>query len=182
MSTKAETPTAISLFFGRDTALPATINASGLQTVNINMSAHFARDPTSLQNALKEHNLLNVAVIQKAQTPVKILRKVPWLRIYPDRQKAKLIEDGFKVGLKVPPNEGEGCLWVDNLKSIDRNKGIVAQKIEAELKAGRIAGPFNSPTFSNFRLSPLDLVPKKERNSYRMIHNLSYLICLIKYL
>lgn len=64
---------------------------------------------------------------------------------------------------------------MDNLKSINLNKRIIKQKINAELKAGRIAGPFSSPPFPNFRLSPLGFVPKKEPNSFRLIHNLYYL-------
>lgn len=86
---------------------------------------------------------------------------VPWLRVYPTSLKARLSEDGFKV----PPCDKDGCIWVDNL---------VALKIKAVLEAGRVAGPFNSPPFANFRLSPLGLVPKKEPNSYRLIHNLSF--------
>lgn len=35
-------------------------------------------------------------------------------------------------------------------------------------------GPFSSPPFPNFRLSPLGLVPKKESGCYRLIHHLSF--------
>lgn len=37
-----------------------------------------------------------------------------------------------------------------------------------------MAGPFVSPPFKNVHVSPLGLVPKKEPNSYRLIHHLSY--------
>lgn len=43
-----------------------------------------------------------------------------------------------------------------------------------ELSANRIAGPFISPPFINFRVSPLGLVPKKEANSCRLIYHLSF--------
>ena len=42
-----------------------------------------------------------------------------------------------------------------------------------EVKAGRIAGPFNEQPFENMRITPIDLVVKKD-NSYCMIHHLSY--------
>lgn len=54
------------------------------------------------------------------------------------------------------------------------HKEIVKNKIKAEIDAGRILGPFDSHPFQNFRLSPLGLVPKKEPNSFRLIHNLSF--------
>lgn len=37
-----------------------------------------------------------------------------------------------------------------------------------------MAGPFLSLHFSNFRVSPLGIVPKKELNSFRPIHHLSF--------
>ena len=37
----------------------------------------------------------------------------------------------------------------------------------------RIAGPFQSPPFSHFIVSPIAIVPKKEPGSFRVIHDLS---------
>ncbi|KAM4016896.1 uncharacterized protein ACNLHF_003047 [Anomaloglossus baeobatrachus] len=37
-----------------------------------------------------------------------------------------------------------------------------------------MAGPFQDPPFSNLRISPLGVVPKKEPNKFRLIHHLSY--------
>jgi hypothetical protein len=42
------------------------------------------------------------------------------------------------------------------------------------LVARRVAGPFDAPPFDNFVVSPLGLVPKKESNKFRLIHDLSY--------
>ena len=47
--------------------------------------------------------------------------------------------------------------------------------IDKELALGQIAGPFEQPPFTNFTVSPLGMVPKKESNKYRMIHDLSSL-------
>lgn len=101
-------------------------------------------------------------------------RLVPWLGAYPDKQKADLIYNGFKVGFSIPVFEGKGCSWVNNSRSVLIRKDIVKSKLEAGISLGRIAGPFSDPPFVNFRLSPLSLVPKKEPNSFRLIHNLSY--------
>lgn len=62
---------------------------------------------------------------------------------------------------------------VKNLKPVDNMKEVVRDKILKELQAGRFEGPFYSPPFVNFRILPLCIVPKKEPNSFRLIHHLS---------
>ena len=59
---------------------------------------------------------------------------------------------------------------MDNLSKTD----IVERKLSKELHMGRIAGPFVSPPFHNYQSSPLGVVPKKEPNEFRIIHDLSY--------
>jgi len=46
--------------------------------------------------------------------------------------------------------------------------------LDKELRAGRIAGPFDQPPFQTFICSPLGARPKKESGKIRMIHDLSY--------
>lgn len=101
-------------------------------------------------------------------------RLQPWLEAYPNRPMAELLLSGFQVGFPVPEYLGPGCFWVKNSRSVYFNMDIVRSKLEAELREGRMEGPFSSPPFPNFRLSPLSIVPKKEPGSYRLIHNLSY--------
>lgn len=50
----------------------------------------------------------------------------------------------------------------------------MSAKISKELAASRIAGPFDSPPFPTFRVSPLEVVPKKAPGEYRSIHHLSF--------
>lgn len=48
-------------------------------------------------------------------------------------------------------------------------------KLEKELRAGRLAGPFKSPPFSPFIISPaLGVVPKKTPGDFRLIQHLSF--------
>ena len=63
---------------------------------------------------------------------------------------------------------------VKNHKSALQNPSIVETKLNKELMAGRIMGPFSSPPFNDLIISPLGLVPKKEEGAYRLIHDLSY--------
>ena len=47
-------------------------------------------------------------------------------------------------------------------------------KLQAEIDAGRIAGPFNQPPFDLFQISPLKIREKKVPGKFRLIHDLSY--------
>ena len=58
--------------------------------------------------------------------------------------------------------------------SARQNPAVVDAKIQQELAAGRLAGPFDVPPFSPFRVSPLGVVPKKTPGDFRLIHHLSY--------
>ena len=51
---------------------------------------------------------------------------------------------------------------------------IVSNKVAKELLAGRMAGPFLDPPFSNLHFSPLGLFPKKDPSKCRIIHHLSH--------
>ena len=55
-----------------------------------------------------------------------------------------------------------------------QNPSAVDAKISKELDAHRLAGPFSSPPFLVFRISPLGLVPKKIEGEFRLIHHLSF--------
>jgi hypothetical protein len=44
-------------------------------------------------------------------------------------------------------------------------------KLGKELAAHLLAGPFSSPQFDSFRLSPLDLVPKETPGDFRLIYH-----------
>ena len=62
-----------------------------------------------------------------------------------------------------------------NLKSAKENIDILQANIEREIASGRIAGPFHTPPFGNFRVSPLGLLPKRSgTNDFRVIHHLSH--------
>ena len=47
-------------------------------------------------------------------------------------------------------------------------------KLIKEKQSGRILGPFSYPPFSNLRVSPLGVIPKKAPGEFRMIHHLSF--------
>jgi hypothetical protein len=46
--------------------------------------------------------------------------------------------------------------------------------IDADVRAGKKAGPFDSPPFANFCVSPIGAVPKRLSDKIRVIHHLSF--------
>ena len=61
-----------------------------------------------------------------------------------------------------------------NLKSAIARPDIVREKLNKEITAGRIAGPFQTPPFPDMFCSPLGIVPKKNPGEFRLIHHLSF--------
>ena len=56
---------------------------------------------------------------------------------------------------------------------MEKPEAVVA-KLNKELSAHRLAGPFSDPPFEKFLVSPLGVVPKKIPEEYRLIHHLSF--------
>ena len=48
------------------------------------------------------------------------------------------------------------------------------QKVKKEIDKGHLCGPFDLPLYDHYIISPIGLVPKKEPNSFRLIHDLSF--------
>ena len=88
--------------------------------------------------------------------------------------KALAILEGFTLGFPLHYSGLHSPSDSKNLKSALGNPDIVREKIQAEVTAGRVAGPFISRPIPTLRISPLGLVPKKEPNQFRLIHHLSF--------
>ena len=82
--------------------------------------------------------------------------------------------DGFRFGFWINFLGERAVSECCNLKSALSHPDKTATKIRKECDAGRLAGPFTTPPFRNFRTSPVGLVPKKDPNEYRLIHHLSF--------
>ena len=55
-----------------------------------------------------------------------------------------------------------------------KNPRKVTDKLNKEVLSGRMIGPFDTPPFENFRITPLCLIPKKAPGEFRLIHHLSF--------
>ena len=82
----------------------------------------------------------------------------------------KGFSEGFTLGYTGPrlPRDSQ-CL----LSAAVRPE-VVLKKLEAEIVLGRLAGPFAERPFPHLQCSPIGLVPKREPNSFRLIHRLSF--------
>ncbi|KAM9329440.1 uncharacterized protein PAF06_002568 [Gastrophryne carolinensis] len=69
------------------------------------------------------------------------------------------------------PPEGHS---LKNLKSVREQPEVIRGKLEKEVALGRMAGPFSVPPMERLVVSPLGVVPKKERGKFRLIHHLSF--------
>lgn len=94
------------------------------------------------------------------------------LRDYPCQDKEILL-GGFKDGFSLHYAGDRTPVESPNLISVKQNPGIAIKLIEKEIEMGRMAGPFSSKPFSNLRISPIGLVPKKD-GTFRLIQHLSY--------
>lgn len=114
------------------------------------------------------------SLFQRAHTPVNLDMLVPWLGSYPDFKTAAKLYWGFKDGFRIGYQGLRYHLWADNLKSAKELLQIVSKKLDVELNAGRIAGPFVQCPLQNLIVSPLGVVPKKAVGEFRLIHHLSW--------
>ncbi|XP_053563915.1 uncharacterized protein LOC128654176 [Bombina bombina] len=116
--------------------------------------------------------------VQRALTPVRVEKMAPWLEAYASKrgraEDAELLLTGFSSGFMIPYKDERMEGIPGNLKSAREYPGVLREKIEKEVRLGRMAGPFVEPPFMNLRVSPLGVVPKKAPGQYRMIHHLSY--------
>ena len=86
----------------------------------------------------------------------------------------EFLDIGFKNGFSLCYTHPTKYRFGPNLKSVTENPTVLMQKMNKEVELGRIVGHFTTMPYKNLQISPLGLVPKKERVEYRLIHHLSY--------
>lgn len=82
--------------------------------------------------------------------------------------------DGFTNGFRLQHFGKVTHTQPPNDFSINKNFSVAQQKISDEVLAGRLVGPFLSPPFKVFHVSPLKLREKSTPGKFRLIHNLSW--------
>lgn len=113
-------------------------------------------------------------VLSKAPSPIVLDSLQGWLSRYPDRASAQFLWEGFSFGFRLPVSDTLLVSSPRNLKSARDFPLVVRQKVEAEVRLGRMCGPFASPPLPGLCISPIGVVPKKVPGKFRLIQHLSY--------
>lgn len=108
---------------------------------------------------------------QKGVSPINIQVLSEFIQGYPF---ASYVIQGFSYGFRLGYHGPRQATSSSNLRSCFENPDMVTVKLQIELDAGRIKGPFNCPPLSELRISPIGLVPKKAPGQFRLIHHLSF--------
>jgi hypothetical protein len=111
--------------------------------------------------------------MELGKTPIKVDNLRHYLKIYPNRDDAFVLLDGFTSGFRVNYTGPRIAFNCKNLISAEQHEAELNVKVSKEIEAGRIVGPFQDRLFPNLRLSPIGLVAKKP-SGWRMIQHLSF--------
>jgi hypothetical protein len=106
-------------------------------------------------------------------TPIQVQPLKNYLTAYNAETKLFLLR-GFTFGFRIPYTGDRCSRFSNNLSSLHGREVVIRERLQQELLADRIAGPFKDPPFPNIQVSPLGLVPKQEPEEFRLIHHLSF--------
>lgn len=146
----------------RSTGAPVPLTPVGFDT-----GAQPVGDPT-LKQTVPSNNLYSLAC-----TPIKYSELCNALLSYPHLSDQIQLRHGFKYGFPLHYAGPRLHREAKNLKSARLAPQLVEQKLNKEVKLGRMAGPYDAIPFPTLRVSPVGLVPKKDGDQ-RLIHHLSY--------
>ena len=153
---------------------PATFSLShnrrGVPFAEQEAFAHTGGEPDA---SLKEDITINLSLDSIAPSPINIAALECELASY-NSLDAAIILDGFRNGFKINYEGPHEPTESKNIKSANQHPEIVQQKIQKELRMGRIAGPFDQRPLPTLRVSPIGLVPKRSQMNFDL-----YIICPI---
>ena len=136
---------------------------------HVTSDIHYFDMDTHTPSLPQQHNQKNKTTTPLTHINVELLSN--YLEGYKD---ADYIVSGFREGFKLQFDGPELSLNSSNsMSALDRPE-VVKEKNISEIKLQRLAGPFHSPPFQNFKISPLDLREKQSSGKFRLLHNLSY--------
>lgn len=107
----------------------------------------------------------------KVSTPINVSSLQQYLDGYYLKQS---VIDGFTYGFSLGTVGYVPALSANNHRSVSTHLDFVRTKLSSEILKQKIKGPFKTKPFHDLVCSPLGVVPKKDPNSFRLIHDLSY--------
>ena len=133
---------------------------------------HITQHSLPQQKVMHDNTTIRQQGALDLPTPIKVNRLAELLEGY-DSIKTQYLIEGFSSGFELGFEGIRVPHFSKNSDSSNKNSKIVQDKLEKEIALGRIAGPFKSPPFKNFQISPLAVIPKRSPGEFRLIHNLS---------
>ena len=128
-------------------ALPIIEDIAVGKTVNMLTSAPSVKNWVTQQRSVssldsQQHPIAQLQSV--APTPIKLDVLTKYLSIYPVMKDRIALLNGFTHGFRLGFTGTRSAREAPCLKSAIENPDIVKQKLDKELKLGRIAGPFRS--------------------------------------
>lgn len=118
------------------------------------------------------NKLLNLDFSTVCPVNVEVLREA--LEGHPDQGFVLKLCVELKEGARIGYSGPRIPRFSKNLPTAAQNPEIVSANLLKEVQLGRTAGPFTSPPFENFQISPIGIIPKKHSNKFRTIFHLSF--------
>lgn len=107
-------------------------------------------------------------------TPINVNRLEIALADHPNRVFVSNLLQTFRLGANIGFFGRRSPRFSRNLPTALAQPDIVKANLGREISLGRVAGPFSTPPFPNFQVSPIRLVPKKYSDKFRTIFHLSF--------
>jgi len=114
--------------------------------------------PTVVKSA--QQDPINSDLKSLAPSPINLSHLSKALANYENRADAEIILNGFSYGFNLHYTGPRQPRDSKNLKSALEFSDIVKLKIDKEILAGRVAGPFHNRPLTNLQCSPIGVVPK----------------------
>lgn len=107
-------------------------------------------------------------------TPVNVDSLERVLVDHPDRLFVLRLCNSLRYGADIGYKGPRVPRFSRNLPTALDQPNVVTANLMKEVALGRVAGPFPTPPFPNFQVSPIGLVPKKHSTKFRTIFHLSF--------
>lgn len=107
-------------------------------------------------------------------TPVNIVNLYQALSNHPEREFVNKLCSELREGARIGYSGPRCPRFSNNLPTAYLNPDVVTANLADEVSKGHTMGPFLTPPFKNFQVSPIGLVPKKHSDKFCMIFHLSF--------
>ena len=133
-----------------------------------------ARRSTIPPNVVVPQATTNYEFAGSLPTPINVNRLEIALADHPNRVFVSNLLQTFRLGANIGFFGRRSPRFSRNLPTALAQPDIVKANLDKEVSLGWVAGPFSTPPFPNFQVSPIRLVPKKYWDKFRSIFYLSF--------